>query len=71
MVSFCDKLLTMDTLCHTKFANHKKLKWTPRTGLDGISEDVNLPYGRILQRESDPNLVVIVFEVKYLENGTG
>ena len=23
MVSFCEKWLTMDALCHTKFANHR------------------------------------------------
>jgi len=27
------------------------LDWPPRTGLDGVNEDGNLPYGRALQRD--------------------
>jgi len=29
----------------------KNYRCSPRTGLDGVNEDVNLPYGRALQRD--------------------
>jgi len=33
----------------------------PRTGLDGVNEDGNLPYGRALQRETEYASVLLSY----------
>ena len=46
--------MLLDWLLKTEEGNisYEELKMSPRTGLDGVNEDGNLPYGRALQRES-------------------
>jgi len=48
------RTMLLDWLLKTEEGNisYKELKMSPRTGLDGVNEDGNLPYGRALQRES-------------------
>jgi len=45
--------MLLDCLLKTEEGNisYEETRCPPRTGQDGVNEDVNLPYGRTLQKE--------------------
>jgi len=61
--------MLLDWLLKTEEGNisYEELKCPPRTGLDGVNEDGNLPYGRALQRDINSLVVNIALSCTVFE----